>query len=92
MSSDDSQAAYFASQWQLIWWEFRKHKLAMLSVTVLGALYVVAGLCEFLSPYGPLTRFPEFLDAPPQRIRLFEADAGLRSPFVSVRQTTPYRA
>ena len=82
MSSDDSQAADFASQWQLIWWKFRKHKLAMLSVTVMGALYAVAGLCEFLSPYGPLTRFPEFLDAPPQRIRLFEAGAELRSPFV----------
>ena len=81
-AKDDSHAAYFASQWQLIWWKFRKHKLAMLSVAVLGVLYVVAGFCEFLSPYGPLTRFPEFLDAPPQRIRLFEAGSGLRSPFV----------
>ena len=81
MSADD-QAAYVASQWQLIWWKFRKHRLAMLAVTVLGLLYLVAVLCEFLSPYGPLTRFPEFLDAPPQRIRVFEAGAGLRAPFV----------
>ena len=82
MRADDAQATDVASQWQLIWWKFRKHRLAMLAVTVLAVLYGVAGVCEFLSPYGPLTRFPEYLDAPPQRIRLVQAGAGLRTPFV----------
>lgn len=31
-----------ASQWQLVWWAFRKHRLAMASLVVVVALYVIA--------------------------------------------------
>ena len=33
--------AYAASQWQLMWWKFRKHHLAMAAGMVIVALYVV---------------------------------------------------
>jgi peptide/nickel transport system permease protein len=83
MQKQQEEAYYVASQWQLIWWKFRKHRLAMIGAPVLGFFYFLAIFCEFLSPYTSLTRFPEYVDAPPQRVRLFGqiAEIGVR-PFV----------
>ena len=61
---------YLASQWQLVWWKFRKHKMALVAGIVLGVMYLIAAFCEFLSPYLPGTRFADYLYAPPQRVRL----------------------
>lgn len=79
----EEEKYYAASQWQLIWWKFRKHKLAMIGGPVIGLLYFMAVFCEFLSPYTSLTRFPDYPDAPPQRVHLFgqAAEIGVR-PFV----------
>ena len=83
MQKQQEERYYVASQWQLIWWKFRKHKMAMVGAPVLGFLYFLAIFCEFWSPYTSLTRFPEYTDAPPQRVRLFGqiAAIGVR-PFV----------
>lgn len=43
---------YVASQWQLVWWRFRKHKLALISLFVVLALYLTASFAELLAPYG----------------------------------------
>ena len=78
-SSRETAAAerYFvASQWQLVWWKFRKHKMALVAGVVLGIMYFIAAFCEFLSPYLPGTRFPEYLFAPPQRVRLLSSAEG----------------
>jgi len=74
---------YVASQWQLMWRKFRKHQLAMTAAPILAFLYFVAIFCEFISPYGALTRFPKYLNAPPQRIHFFDEDKGFQlRPFV----------
>jgi len=74
---------YVASQWQLIWRKFKKHKVAMTAVPVLGFLYFLVIFSEFISPYSPLTRFPKYLSAPPQRIHFFDEDKGFQlRPFV----------
>jgi len=74
---------YVASQWQLMWRKFRKHQLAMTAVPVLGFLYFLAIFCEFISPYGPLTRYSKYLNARPQRIHFFDKDKGFQlRPFV----------
>jgi peptide/nickel transport system permease protein len=76
---------YFASQWQLIWWKFRQHKLAMIAAPILIALYTAAAFCEFVAPYTPDHDFPEYLYAPPQRVHLFARDENGRlriGPFV----------
>jgi len=65
---------YVASQWKLMWWKFRKHKVAMTALPILVSLYFLAIFCEFISPYGPLMRFPKYLSAPPQRIHFFDED------------------
>ena len=78
-TSETTEAAerYFvASQWQLVWWKFRKHKMALVAGVVLAVMYFIAAFCEFLSPYLPGTRFPEYLYAPPQRLRLLSSAEG----------------
>jgi peptide/nickel transport system permease protein len=47
------ETAMVASQWQLMWWKFRRHKLAMICGIVVLLLYVVAILVEFIAPYPP---------------------------------------
>lgn len=57
-----------ASQWQLIWWRFRKHRAAMISIVVLAVLYTVALFAGFFAPHDPTQVVSEFADAPPQPI------------------------
>ena len=79
----EKEELYVASQWRLIWWRFRKHKLAMIAGPVIILLYLVAVFCEFLSPYTPLTRFPKYLDAPPHRVHFIDTSEGLKiGPYV----------
>ena len=83
VKKDLEEGYYVASQWQLIWWKFRKHRLAMTAVPVLILLYLLAIFCEFISPYTPLTYFRERENVPPQRIRFFDAEGKLHlRPFV----------
>jgi peptide/nickel transport system permease protein len=72
---------YFASQWQLIWWRLRRHRLAMASLWILIALYGTLPFVEFLAPYALRTRHPDHVYAPPQRVRLFH-EGRLVGPFV----------
>jgi peptide/nickel transport system permease protein len=81
MSTEEKERYYQATQWQLMWWKFRKHVLAKVAMVVLGILYFIAATCEFISPYGPATRLEGFEDAPPSRIH-FMADGRLVRPYV----------
>jgi peptide/nickel transport system permease protein len=61
-----------ASNWTLVWWRFRKHRLAMASAAVLLGFYAVVLCPDFFS-----TQDPELTDArlafiPVQRPRLFD--------------------
>ena len=42
-----------ATQWQLMWWRFRKHKLAMLGAIVLIAFYLIVVSVDFLAYADP---------------------------------------
>ena len=76
------ERAYVASQAQLVWRKFRRHKLAMMAIVVLGALYFASIFAEFFTPYPALHRFKEFGEAPPTRIRFLSPTRGLSRPFV----------
>jgi peptide/nickel transport system permease protein len=83
LDEQEEEKYFAASQWQLIWWKFRKHRMAMIGGPVIIFLYILAIFCEFLSPYTSLTRFTGYLDAPPQRIRFYDRATGFRlRPFV----------
>jgi peptide/nickel transport system permease protein len=63
---------YVAPQWKLVWWKFRKHKLALASGVVVILIYLVALFVEFLSPFPPDRTDSKFLYAPPQTLHLFD--------------------
>lgn len=55
-----------APQWRLIWWRFRKHKLAMIGLVVMVALYVVAAFAGFVAPFNTSSYSGEHAYQPPQ--------------------------
>lgn len=77
----EQERFFFASQWQLIWWRLRKHRLAMASFWMLAALYATIPFVEFLSPYVLRTRHPDYVYLSPQRVHLFH-EGRLVGPFV----------
>ena len=73
---------YFASQRQLVWHAFKKHRLALLAVFLLAALYLLSIFADFVVPYAPLERLKNFNDTPPTTIRLINEQGRLVRPFV----------
>jgi peptide/nickel transport system permease protein len=76
------EAFYRAGQWQLMWWKFRRHKLAQIAMVVLSIFYLVALFAGFLSPHQPLHRYKDFAAAPPSTIRFRDMDGGFHWPFI----------
>ena len=72
MSTVD-ESYYLASQWQLMWRKFRKHRLAVGGGTVLALCYLVGLFCVSLAPYDVGRRFPEHIYAPPVRVHFVDA-------------------
>jgi peptide/nickel transport system permease protein len=69
-----------ASSWRLIWWRFRKHRLALASAFVLLVLYVVVLCPDFFSTQDPEATEARLAFIPVQRLHFFD---GLRpSPWV----------
>ena len=79
LANDDRLA--HASQLQLTWWRFRRHKLAVISLFVVVAFYSVAVLADFLAVVDPHATDARRSFIPPQGIALF--DNGSFSPHVS---------
>ncbi|MCB1969812.1 MAG: ABC transporter permease [Geminicoccaceae bacterium] len=55
-----------ASQAQLTWWAFKRHKLAMAGLWVIVLFYVIVLFCEFIAPGDPLTQNRRAIFHPPQ--------------------------
>ena len=75
------ETLYTAKPWQLIWWRFSKHRLAVASLAFLVMAYVIAIFAEFVSPYAPssIERLQTF--QPPQMVRIWH-DGKPHRPFV----------
>ena len=69
-----------ATQWQLMWWRFKKHRLAMVSTVVVLLFYLVVIFADFLAYSDPLASEAQRSLLPPQRIHWF--DEGRFSPHV----------
>lgn len=78
--ADEAPRILIASQWRLMWWKFRKHHLAMISLFVIITLYTVAIFAGFFAPQATSSYHRRYTSAPPQAIHLF--DEGRFSPFV----------
>ena len=77
------ESYYVASQWQLMWRKFKKHKLAIFGSTVLAIFYITAIFCEFFSTYDIYKRYRECNYCPPQKIHFFDEEGNFHlRPFV----------
>ena len=63
-----------ATQRQLIWWRFRKHKLAMISAVIVGLFYLVAIFADVIAYAPPFDTQANRSYIPPQPIHWFGAD------------------
>ncbi len=70
--------AYVASQWRLMWWKFKRHKLAMIGGVIVILLYLIAIFAEFLAPADPNQVASNYTYAPPQGLHLFNTNGGNR--------------
>lgn len=60
---------YVASQWQLVWRKFRRHRLATFSGALLLVLYLSAIFADFIAPYDAAER-SDFRYTQPQQLFL----------------------
>jgi len=60
-----------ASQWKLMWWKFRKDKLAIVGSVIVIIFYTMAAFAEFFAPKSPEFFDPQYVYAPPQPLYLF---------------------
>lgn len=63
---------YLASQWQLMWWKFKRHRVAVFCGVLLIVMYASILVSEFLAPYNLHTRNINFIYSPPQKVYLFD--------------------
>jgi peptide/nickel transport system permease protein len=69
-----------ATQWQLMWWRFRKHKLAMIGTVLLALFYLVTLGADFLAYVDPNESDAQRSLMAPQPIHFF--DNGRWAPYV----------
>ena len=77
----EQERFYMASQWKMIWWRLKKHRLAVVSGFILIFMYASTLIVEIMAPYNLHTRNTDFIYAPPQAIHLFN-DGSFEGPFV----------
>ena len=61
-----------ATQLQLTWWRFRRHKLAVASLIIVGLFYLVVVFADFLAVADPHATDARRSFIPPQGISLFD--------------------
>lgn len=75
-----AQRAAVASQAQLVWWAFRKHKLAMAGLVVTLLLYIIAAAPDFFAVNDPGKQNARTPFQPPATITITAADGSLQWP------------
>ena len=85
--SAGQQRYYMASQKKLMWWKFRRHRLALASGIFLLLAYGMIVIAEFLAPYGLHTRNVDYIHSPPQMVHFCDK-GNFVGPFVYGRKMT----
>jgi peptide/nickel transport system permease protein len=79
--SEPSQRYLNASQGQIIWWRFKRHRLAYLALWLLVAAYASIVVTELIAPYALHTRHTDHIFAPPQGVHVMH-EGRFVGPFV----------
>jgi peptide/nickel transport system permease protein len=77
----EQERYYLASQWQLMWWKLKRHRVAVFSGIVLLIMYGSILISEFITPYNLHSQHTNHIYAPPQSVYLFH-EGEFRGPFV----------
>jgi peptide/nickel transport system permease protein len=77
----EQEKYYMAGQWKLMWWRFRRHRPAVVSLAFLAVIYFSILISEWIAPYELQTRNIKYIFAPPQGVHLFH-DGKFIGPFV----------
>ena len=64
-----------ASQWQLVWWAFRRHRLAMAGLVVTILLYIIALVPGFFAVNDPSQQNARAAFHPPQALHMIDTAA-----------------
>ena len=77
----EQERFFLASQWRMMWWRFKRHRLAVGAGLLLLGFYLAIVVSEFLAPYNLHSRHNRYIYAPPQQIHLYR-NGKLQRPFV----------
>jgi peptide/nickel transport system permease protein len=77
----EQERVYMASQWRMMWWRLKRHRLAVVSGALIALMYLSILLSEIVAPYDLHTRNTDFIYAPPQQVHLFH-EGSFVGPFV----------
>jgi len=85
-----------ASQWQLVWWRFKKHRVAVASGILLGLFYLIALFAELVAPYDPGAISARYRYVQPTQVTFFDPDGEFTfwpgvNPLVSSRDPVTLR-
>ena len=61
-----------ASNWRLVWWRFRRHRLAVVSALILLVLYAIVLFPDFVSTQDPEATDARLAFIPVQRLHLLD--------------------
>jgi len=74
VENSEADRLMVATQWQLMWWRFRKHKLAIMAAVVLAFFYFIVIFADFLAYSDPLEDNAQILLLEPQPIQWYDGD------------------
>ncbi len=77
----EQEKVFLASQFTLMWWKFKKHRIAVVCGAFLLFVYGAVMLAEFLAPYALETRNSKAIYTPPSSVHLFH-EGNFVGPFV----------
>ncbi len=80
--SEEAKRYYSASQFQLIWWRFKKRRIAKIGALVLIIMALSGLFAEFFGPYTGTTRVSESVLVAPQIPRFCNSEGCTLRPFV----------
>lgn len=71
---EDAEAIYVAPNWKLVWWRFKRHRLALFSGIVVLVVAAIALVPGFFSVQEPQQSSAARAFVPPQRLHFFDQD------------------